>query len=116
MRIAAIAFLLAAALQAQTPALPPLHVSDSGFILDDSGNPALLRGLNRAGTGSGNADATATDADYAAQNQLLSMNLVRIFVNATWWNSNVPVPIAGLAIKIISTSSSSAPRSTAITS
>jgi uncharacterized protein (TIGR03437 family) len=97
MRIAAIAFLLAAALQAQTPALPPLHVSDSGFILDDSGNPALLRGLNRAGTGSGNADATATDADYAAQNQLLSMNLVRIFVNATWWNSNVPVPIAGLS-------------------
>ena len=60
-------------------------------------SPCLLRGLNRSGTGSGNADATATDADYAAQNQLLSMNLVRIFVNAAWWNSNVQVPIANLA-------------------
>jgi hypothetical protein len=81
---------------AQTPALHPLHVSSAGIILDDSGKPALLRGLNRSATGSGNADATATDADYAAQNQLLSMNLVRIFVNATWWTSNVQVPIANL--------------------
>ncbi|HYL37721.1 MAG TPA: cellulase family glycosylhydrolase [Bryobacteraceae bacterium] len=95
MRIA-LAFLLAAAAHAQTPALPPLHVSDAGIILDNSGNPALLRGLNRGSTGSGNADATATDAEYAAQNQLLSMNLVRIFVNAAWWNSNLPVSIAGL--------------------
>jgi len=78
MRIA-LAFLLAAALEAQTPAL---HVSSGGVIVDDSGKPVALRGLNRSGTGSGNADATATDADYAAQNQLLSMNLVRIFVNA----------------------------------
>jgi len=79
-------------LRAQT--FHPLHVSPVGIIVDDSGNPVLLRGLNRSGTGSGNADATATDADYAAQNQLLSMNLVRIFVNAAWWNSNVQVPIA----------------------
>ena len=55
-----------------------------------------LRGLNRSATGSGNADAAATDADYAAQNQLLSMNLVRIFVNAAWWNNNVQVPIANM--------------------
>ena len=81
---------------AQTPALHPLHVSSAGIILDDSGKLALLRGLNRSATGSGNADATATDADYAAQNQLLSMNLVRIFVNATWWTNNVQVPIASL--------------------
>src|SRR5262249_1610042 len=40
------------------------------------------------------ADANATDQEYAAQNQLLSMNLVRIFVNAAWWNNNVQVPIA----------------------
>jgi len=93
MRIA-LAFLLAAALEAQTPAL---HVSSGGVIVDDSGKPVALRGLNRSGTGSGNADATATDADYAAQNQLLSMNLVRIFVNAAWWNSNVNVPIANQA-------------------
>ncbi len=59
-------------------------------------NRSLLRGLNRSGTGSGNADATATDQEYAAQNQLLSMNLVRIFVNAAWWMSNVQVPIAGM--------------------
>lgn len=85
----------AAAMWAQTtPVFHPLHVSPSGFILDDSDKPVALRGLNRSGTGSGNADATSTDADYAAQNQLLSMNVVRIFVNATWWNNNVQVPIA----------------------
>jgi uncharacterized protein (TIGR03437 family) len=84
--------LLAASLQAQT--FHPLHVTAAGIIADDSGKPALLRGLNRSATGSGNADAIATDADYAAQNQLLSMNLVRIFVNAAWWNSNVQVPMA----------------------
>jgi len=73
----------------------PIHVSPSGFILDSSGKPVSLRGLNRSGTGSGNADATATDADYAMQNQLIPMNAVRIFVNAQWWNSNTQVPIAG---------------------
>ncbi len=89
-----IGLLLAAAIQAQSPTFRPLHVSPAGIILDDAGKPVALRGLNRSGTGSDNADATATDADYAAQNQLLSMDLVRIFVNAAWWNSNVPVPIA----------------------
>src|SRR5258708_7805218 len=89
-----ILFLLATSAHAQ--ALRPLHVSPAGFILDDAGKPVLLRGLNRSGTGSGNADANATDAEYAAQNQLLSMNLVRIFVNAAWWNANVQVPIANL--------------------
>ena len=85
-------FLLAAPLLAQT--FRPLHVTAAGIVADDSGKPALLRGLNRSATGSGNADATATDADYAAQNQLLSMNLVRLFVNAAWWNANLTVPIA----------------------
>jgi uncharacterized protein (TIGR03437 family) len=94
MRLAA-AVLLAASLHAQI-ALHPLHVSATGAMVDDSGNAVRLRGLNRSGTGSGNADAAATDADYAAQNQLLSMNLVRLFVNAAWWNSNVQVPIANL--------------------
>jgi uncharacterized protein (TIGR03437 family) len=93
MKIAA-ALLLAASLHAQ--AFRPLHVSSSGTIVDDSGNPVVLRGLNRSATGYGNADANATDAEYAAQNQLLSMNLVRIFVNAAWWNNNVQVPIANL--------------------
>lgn len=82
----------ASVLSAQT--LAPLHVSPTGIIVDNSGNAVLLRGLNRSGTGSGNADANSSDADYAAQNQLLSMNLVRIFVNATWWTTNVQVPIA----------------------
>jgi uncharacterized protein (TIGR03437 family) len=91
-----IALFLAAAVQAQTPSFRPLHVSTAGIILDDAGKPVLLRGLNRSATGSGNADATATDQDYAAQNQLLSMNLVRIFVNAAWWSNNVQVPIANL--------------------
>jgi hypothetical protein len=72
--------LLAAAAPAQT--FHPLHVFPVGIVVDNSGNPVLLRGLNRSGTGSGNADANSTDADYAAQNNLLSMNLVRIFVNA----------------------------------
>jgi len=76
--------------------LRPLHVSPGGSIADDSGKPVALRGLNRSGTGSGNADATATDAEYAAQNQLLSMNLVRLFVNAAWWNANIQVPIAAM--------------------
>ena len=93
MRIA-LAFLAIATLQAQTPAFRPLHVSPVGIIVDDSGKPVLLRGVNRSATGSGNADATATDQDYAAQNQLLSINLVRIFVNAAWWSGNVQVPIA----------------------
>jgi uncharacterized protein (TIGR03437 family) len=84
------------ALQAQTTSFHPLHVSPDGNILNDYGTPVLLLGLNRSGTGSGNADATATDADYAAQNQLLSMNLVRIFVNATWWTNNVQVPIGNV--------------------
>jgi uncharacterized protein (TIGR03437 family) len=92
-----LAFVSASALQAQTPAFRPLHVSAAGQILDDAGKPVALRGLNRSATGSGNADATATDADYAAQNQLLSMNLVRVFVNAAWWTNNVQVPIANLA-------------------
>src|SRR5579863_1816297 len=92
MRIA-IALLLVTAAVSPAQTLNPLHVSPVGIIVDNSGNPVLLRGLNRSGTGSGNADANATDADYAAQNQLLSMNLVRIFVNATWWNSNIVVPI-----------------------
>src|SRR5437660_11364609 len=91
-----ILLLLVAALQAQTPVFRPLHVSASGIILDDTGKPVLLRGLNRSSTGSGNADATASDQEYAAQNQLLSMNLMRIFVNAAWWPSNVQVPIANL--------------------
>ena len=79
----AISFLLAGALQAQTPTLRPLHVSSLGIILDDTGKPALLRGLNRSSTGSGSADAAATDADYAAQNQLLSINMVRISVSCS---------------------------------
>ncbi len=91
-----IALVLAAAVQAQTPSFRPLHVSASGIVLDDSGKPVLLRGLNRSSTGSGNADANAPDLEYAAQNQLLSMNLVRIFVNAAWWSNNVQVPIANL--------------------
>jgi uncharacterized protein (TIGR03437 family) len=97
MRLAA-ALLLAwsfpAFLPAQTSSFLPLHVSPPGVIVDGSGKPVLLRGLNRSATGSGNADAAATDQDYAAQNKLLSMNLVRIFVNANWWNNNVQVPIA----------------------
>jgi uncharacterized protein (TIGR03437 family) len=91
MRLAA-ALLLAASLHSQS--LRPLHVSAGGSVVDDGGKPVVLRGLNRSGTGSGNADAAATDGEYAAQNQLLSMNLVRLFVNAAWWNSNVQVPIA----------------------
>ncbi|HEY6390265.1 MAG TPA: cellulase family glycosylhydrolase [Bryobacteraceae bacterium] len=91
-----IALFLAAAVHAQTPSFRPLHVSAAGIILDDSGKPVLLRGLNRSAIGFGNADANATDQDYAAQNQLLSMNLVRIFVNAAWWSNNVQVPIANL--------------------
>jgi uncharacterized protein (TIGR03437 family) len=91
-----LALLLSVALQAATPVVRPLHVSPEGAILDDSGKAVLLTGVNRSGTGSGNADATATDADYAAQNQLLSMNLVRIFVNTAWWTANVQVPIANL--------------------
>lgn len=89
-----IALFIVLAIPARSQALRPLHISPGGFILDGSGKPVLLRGLNRSGTGSGNADSTATDQDYAAQNQLLSMNLVRIFVNAAWWNNNVQVPIA----------------------
>jgi uncharacterized protein (TIGR03437 family) len=92
MKPAIAALLLTSALWAQS--FHPLHVSPAGAILDDSGKPVLLRGLNRSATGSGNADANASDAEYAAQNRLLSMNVVRIFVNATWWSSNVQVPIA----------------------
>ena len=92
MRLIALTFLASLTLHAQT--LPPLHVSPAGIILDTTGKPVLLRGLNRSATGSGNADATAADAQYAAQNTLLSMNVVRIFVNAAWWTANVQVPIA----------------------
>jgi hypothetical protein len=84
----------AGALHAQTAQLRPLHVSAQGSILDDAGKPVALRGVNRSGTGSGNAEGSATDAEYAAQSQLLGINLVRIFVNAAWWNSNVQVPVA----------------------
>ena len=51
----AFSFLLATALHSQTTALRPLHVSAAGEILDDSGKPVALRGLNRSATGSGNA-------------------------------------------------------------
>ena len=83
--------LLAAPLEAQ---LRPLHVSAAGQIVDDLGKAVTLRGVSRSGTGSGNAEGGATDAEYAAQNRLLSMNAVRIFVNAAWWNANVQVPLA----------------------
>ena len=91
------AVLFALSLHAQS--FSALHVSPNGIILDSTGKPVILRGLNRSGTGSGNADATSTDQDYAAQNQLLSMNLVRLFVNATWWNTNVQVPIGNVAYR-----------------
>jgi uncharacterized protein (TIGR03437 family) len=95
MRTALLLLLLAGLSGAQS--LRPLHVSSAGLIVDDSGKTVVLRGINRDLTGSGNADANATDAEYAAFNQLLSMNLVRIFVNATWWTTNVKVPIANNA-------------------
>jgi uncharacterized protein (TIGR03437 family) len=95
-----LALVFAAGLQAQTPTFRPLHVSTAGQILDDSGKLVALRGLNRSATGSGNADAATTDADYAAQNQLLSMNVVRIFVNAAWWTNNVQVPIANQTYQV----------------
>jgi uncharacterized protein (TIGR03437 family) len=88
------ALLAATALHAQTAQFRPLHVSAQGAILDDTGKPVLLRGVNRSGTGSGNAEGASTDAEYAAQGQLLGSNLVRIFVNAAWWTANVQVPIA----------------------
>jgi len=86
----------AAALHAQAPVFRPLHVSAAGTVVDDLGHPVLLHGLNRSATGYGNADANATDQDYQQQNQLLSMNVVRIFVNSAWWTGNVQVPIANL--------------------
>ena len=89
-------FLAVAALHAQTAPLRPLHVSAQGSILDDTGKPVLLRGVNRSGTGSGNAEGGSTDAEYAAASQLLGSNLVRIFVNAAWWINNVTVPLANL--------------------
>jgi hypothetical protein len=76
--------------------LPPLHVTANGAIVDNQNQPVFLRGINRSGVGSGNADATTTDADYAAASQLLSMNLVRLFVNTDWWMNNVTVPIADM--------------------
>jgi uncharacterized protein (TIGR03437 family) len=88
------AVLAGGGLHAQTAQLRPLHVSAQGSILDDTGKPMLLRGVNRSGTGSGNAEGGATDAEYAAQGQLLGANLVRILVNAVWWTSNVQVPLA----------------------
>lgn len=94
--ILALFFALVLQAQTQTIAFHPLHVSSAGILLDDTGHPVALRGLNRSATGYGNADAAATDQDYAQQNQLLSMNLVRIFVNAAWWNNNVQVPIANM--------------------
>jgi hypothetical protein len=97
MRALILATFLVGALQSQT-AFRPLHVSAAGIIVDDSNKPVVLHGLNRnGGDGAGTADATATDQDYAAQNQLLSMNLVRIWVNAASWNSNLQVPAANMA-------------------
>jgi uncharacterized protein (TIGR03437 family) len=88
------AALTAVAVQAQTSQFGALHVSAQGSILDDAGKPVSLRGVNRSGTGSGNAEGSATDAEYAAQNQLLGITLVRILVNAAWWSNNVQVPLA----------------------
>ena len=68
-----------------------------GFLVVALVMGVLVVGLDKFNIGptsANNANATATDADYAAQNQLLSINLVRIFVNAAWWTNNVQVPIA----------------------
>jgi uncharacterized protein (TIGR03437 family) len=100
MRLVTTSLLLAVGSLASAQTFLPLHVSPAGVILDSNNHPVLLRGLNRSATGSGNADATSTDSQYAAQNQLLSMNLVRIFVNAAWWNNNVQVPIANQAYQL----------------
>ena len=59
------ALLAAAALHAQTVQLRPLHVSAQGSILDDAGKPVLLRGVNRSGTGSGNAEGGVTGSYYS---------------------------------------------------
>jgi hypothetical protein len=98
MRALFVVMFLAGALRAQPGerALDPLHVSPAGVIVDSQENPVVLSGLNRSGTGSGNADATATSQDYFEQSGLLAADLVRILVNAAWWNNNVQVPIANM--------------------
>jgi len=67
---------------ADAQALRPLHVSPAGGILDDRGVPVALRGVN-------NSESNSTDAEYAAQTQLLSTNVVRLIINPVSWNGNV---------------------------
>ncbi|QBD81755.1 hypothetical protein EPA93_39600 [Ktedonosporobacter rubrisoli] len=77
-----------------------LHVS-SGFIMDDKNCIVTLKGFNWSqlefGNGIGGSQKTRISEDALAwYNQTFQMNVWRIPLNATWWNQNVEVPLAGM--------------------
>lgn len=77
-----------------------LHVSN-GYIMDDKNCIVNLKGFNWSqlefGNGVGGGSKTKiSEGGIALFNQTFHMNLWRIPVNATWWNQNVYVPLAGM--------------------
>ena len=78
-----------------------LHVSN-GSIKDDKNCIVVLRGFNWSqiefgDAVGGNAKTRISEVRIAQYNQVFNMNVWRIPVNAYWWNTNVYVPLAGMA-------------------
>lgn len=73
--------------------LPALSVNPSGRIVDVNNKIVYLRGMNTAGTEFG--DGTGVDLSQARFNALtryLNINLIRLAINASWWNNNSAIP------------------------
>lgn len=78
-------------------ALLALHVDSAGIVRDSNNAIVYLRGVNSAGTefntGLGNQGGLTTGQAWMnACATLLSCNIYRLNINASWWNNNVLMP------------------------
>lgn len=70
----------------------------NGHIVDTNNCIVILRGFNTIGTEYGNANGAndVSDAVIANFNQTFNMNLIRLNLNAYWWNTNPYVSYASM--------------------
>lgn len=74
----------------------PLHVASNGTLEDSLNCPVRLHGANWAGTDytdatGGNGGPSLASFKWFHDNE--NINLWRIWVNASWWLNNYPVPL-----------------------
>lgn len=82
----------------QHSALPQLHVSSSGNVVDPDGCVIHLLGINEGGLflgdASGTTDLSALRARMQFFHQTFHSNIVRVNYQAYWWTSDAYVPDA----------------------